>query len=80
MHCFACDIIVSNPAAAYDPPTGRYYCAECFEVTIDEQLRLAGKESGELEDLIIDETYVETPVETIDVVKEEEEDDTNPYF
>lgn len=42
MHCFACNCLLSNPVP--DPVTTRYYCSECFSWTIEEQLRLAGKE------------------------------------
>jgi hypothetical protein len=42
MRCFACDRSLSNPQP--DPPTGRYYCDQCIQPTIEEQLRLQGKD------------------------------------
>lgn len=43
MHCYACDKTLINSALP-DPPTTRYYCEECFQPTLEEQLRLAGKD------------------------------------
>lgn len=42
MHCFACDMLLSNPTL--DKPTGRYYCSECMELTNEVILCLSEKD------------------------------------
>lgn len=37
MHCFACDLDLSETTTP-DRPTGRYYCSGCFELTLEVQL------------------------------------------
>jgi hypothetical protein len=43
LRCFACDCLLPL-SVAEDRPTGRLYCTDCFNPTLDEQLRLAGLE------------------------------------
>jgi hypothetical protein len=40
--CYACDCQCESPV--FDRPTGRTYCYSCFLPTIEEQLRIAGKD------------------------------------
>lgn len=39
MHCYACNGPV-NPSKDLDTPTGRLYCVECFQPTLEEQMKL----------------------------------------
>jgi hypothetical protein len=43
MHCYSCDILLSNPVE--DKPTGRYYCDACMEPTNEIILSLIKKEN-----------------------------------
>jgi hypothetical protein len=55
LHCICCDRLLSG-SDGFDPPTGRYYCGECFSWTIEEQMRLASLDGmdtlGEPDDLM----------------------------
>lgn len=64
MHCFACNVLLSNPQL--DKPTGRYYCDPCIEPSVEEQLRLAGKDYYDFTAEPVEELEVEAPIkETI---------------
>ena len=59
MHCYCCNILLSNPQL--DKPTGRYYCEECLAPSVEEQLRLAGKDYNPDFEHVVEEEKVEVP-------------------
>lgn len=75
--CYACDIPLSNPIN--DPPTGRVYCIPCFEPTIEEQLRIAGKDYFPPETYELDQVDTNEQETTGDTPKWTEYDE-NEYF
>lgn len=75
MHCFACNVILSNPQP--DTPTSRYYCENCFSWTTEEQLRLAGKDYYDFTDEPIELNPEEVQ---LDIKDSKDQDDYSENF
>jgi hypothetical protein len=83
MRCYACDINLAE-ATPVDQHTGRWYCAECFEPTLEVQLAAMSKEIewSRITDIsmsvhdplldIVEENYI--PLESLLIEEELEEE------
>lgn len=76
MRCYACDMSVEGEP---DKDTGRWYCVECFQPTIEEQLRLSGSDQPQEESGIISLTQ-EPAQDCSDIPGQKQEEEDNEYF